>query len=80
MPDEDPNKTPPRDINMTLEDRNKWKRKIVEKNHDIAQNIDIDIKARSQLITLGATSLAFRTPFRLVISGPTLRYITFIPN
>lgn len=56
-----------------LDDRNKAKRVVVEANHNLAQQIQIDIDARSQEIKLGATALSFRTPCRVIVSGPTLR-------
>jgi hypothetical protein len=61
--------------NMTLEDRNKEKRKQVEENHKRAQNIEIDMKARSQIIKISPSALSFRTPFRMVLSGPTMRNV-----
>lgn len=56
-----------------LDDRNTAKREVVEANHKIAKDVDIDVQLRSQTITLGESASSFRTPCRIVISGPTLR-------
>ena len=60
---------------MSLKERNEAARKIVEENHRKALNTVIDVQSRSQIIEFGALSFAFRTPCRVVISGPTLRNI-----
>lgn len=62
-------------IPSPLDDRNKASRKIVEENHRTALKVEIDVQLRSQKIELGITAASFRTPCRIVISGPTLRHV-----